>query len=216
MPAMEEEVREAEEEGVKIDHLTIPKRVKGRDGKVTHLECIRAELGDQDESGRRRPVPVKGTEFDIPADTIILSIGQTVDLAPIIDAQDIGITPRSTFRVDPETLQTSLPDVFAGGDCVTGPASVIEAIGAGKKAARSIHRYLRGEPLEEKIYHAVKRMKVEELEVPDEEKETLERPDMPMLDMKRRKTTFEEAELGLTEEMAKNEAKRCLRCDLHE
>ncbi|MBW2259464.1 MAG: FAD-dependent oxidoreductase [Deltaproteobacteria bacterium] len=216
MPAMEEEVREAEEEGVKINYLTIPKRVKGRDGKVTHLECMRAELGEQDESGRRRPVPIKGTEFDIEADTIILSIGQSVDMAHIIDAQDIGITPRNTFRVNPETLQTNMPDVFAGGDCVTGPASVIEAIGAGKKAARTIHQYLRGEPLGEKIYHAVKRMKVEQIEVSDEEKETLERPDMPMLDMKKRKTTFEEAELGLTEEMAKDEAKRCLRCDLHE
>jgi NADPH-dependent glutamate synthase beta subunit-like oxidoreductase len=139
-----------------------------------------------------------------------------VDLTQIIDAQEIGITPRNTFSVDPETLQTNMPDVFAGGDCVTGPASVIEAIGAGKKAARTIHRYLRGEALEEKIYHAVKRMKVEHVEVSDEEKETLQRPDMPMLVLEKRKTTFEEAELGLTEEMARNEAKRCLRCDLHE
>jgi NADPH-dependent glutamate synthase beta subunit-like oxidoreductase len=137
-------------------------------------------------------------------------------MAHIIDAQDIGVTPRNTFRVNPETFQTKIPDVFAGGDCVTGPASVIEAIGAGKKGARTIHRYLRGKPLEKKIYHAVKRMKVEQIEVSDEEKETLKRPDIPMLDMKKRKTTFEEAELGLTEEMAKNEAKRCLRCDLHE
>jgi NADH-quinone oxidoreductase subunit F len=216
MPAGEDEIQLAEQEGVKIRYLTVPKCVKGGDGKVTHLECIRAELGEQDESGRRRPVPVKGTEFDIEADTIILSIGQTVDMAHIIDAQDIGVTSRNTFRVDPETLQTNVPDVFAGGDCVTGPASVIEAIGAGKKAARMIHRYLRGEPLEEKIYHAIKRMKVEQIEVSDKEKETLERPDMPMLDPKKRKTTFQEAELGLTEEMAKNEAKRCLRCDLHE
>jgi NADH-quinone oxidoreductase subunit F len=216
MPAGEEEIQIAEQEGVKIAFLTVPKCVKGRDGKVTHLECIRAELGEQDESGRRRPVPIKGTEFEIEADTLILAIGQTVDMAHIIDAQEIGVTSRNTFRVDPKTLQTNIPDVFAGGDCVTGPASVIEAIGAGKKAARSIHRYLRGESLEEKIYHAVKRMKVEQIEVPDEEKDTLERPEMPMLDPKKRKTTFQEAELGLTEEMAKNEAKRCLRCDLHE
>ena len=216
MPAGEDEIRIAEEEGIKIRFLTIPKRLKGREGKVTHLECIRAELGEQDEGGRRRPVPVKGTEFDIEADTVILSIGQTVDIAPIIDAQEIGVTPRNTFRVNPETLQTNMPDVFAGGDCVTGPASVIEAIGAGKKAARAIHRSLRGETLPEKIYHAVKRMKVERVDVSDEEKEALERPSMPMLALEKRKTTFEEAELGLTEEMAKNEAKRCLRCDLHD
>lgn len=109
-----------------------------------------------------------------------------------------------------------MPDVFAGGDCVTGPASVIEAIAAGKKAAKSIHRFLRGESsLEEKMYHPVKRMKVEEMEVAEEEKEALKRPDMPMLPVEKRKTTFEKAELGLAEEMAQNEAKRCLRCDLH-
>jgi NADH-quinone oxidoreductase subunit F len=216
MPAGEDEIQMAEQEGVKIRFLTIPKCVKGRDGEVTHLECLQAELGEQDESGRRRPVPVKGTEFDIEADTIILAIGQTVDMSHIVEAQEIGVTRRNTFRVDPHTLQTNIPDVFAGGDCVTGPASVIEAIGAGKKAARMIHRYLRNETLEEKTYHAVKRMKVEEIPVSDQEKETLQRPDMPMLDLTKRKTTFEEAELGLTEEMAKDEAKRCLRCDLHE
>jgi NADH-quinone oxidoreductase subunit F len=172
-------------------------------------------LGQQDESGRRRPVPVKGTEFDIEADTIILSIGQTVDLTHIMDAQDIGVTPRSTFRVNPETLQTNMPDVFAGGDCVTGPASVIEAVAAGKKAAKAIHRYLQGESLEEKRYHPAKRMKVEEIEVTEQEKEALKRPGMPMLDVEKRKTTFEQAELGLTEELATNEAKRCLRCDIH-
>ncbi len=215
MPAGEEEIRVTQEEGVKIQYLTIPKRVKGRDGKVTHLECMKAELGKQDESGRRRPVPVKGTEFDLDADTIILAIGQSVDLEPITEAREIGVTPRSTFQIDPKTLQTNMPDVFAGGDCVSGPASVVEAIGAGKKAARSIRRYLEGKSLEEKIYHPIKRMKVEEIEVAEEEKETLKRPDMPMLPVEKRKTTFEKATMGLTDEMARNEAKRCLRCDIH-
>ncbi|MBW1895942.1 MAG: FAD-dependent oxidoreductase, partial [Deltaproteobacteria bacterium] len=214
MPAIEEEVDIAQEEGVKIHYLTIPKRVKGKDGKVTHLECVRAELGRKDESGRRRPIPIKGSEFDLEADMIILSIGQTVDLGLMIEARDIGVTPRNTFQVDPNTFQTNMPDVFAGGDCVTGPASVIEAIGAGKKAAGSIHRYLRGESLEEKMYHPVKRMKVEQLEVSDEEKETLKRPTLRMLSLAKRKTTFESAEPELTEEMARTEPKRCLRCDL--
>ena len=168
-----------------------------------------------DESGRRRPVPVKDTEFDLEADAIILAIGQSVDLGPIIEAREIGITPRSTFRVNPKTLQTEMPDVFAGGDCVTGPASVIEAVAAGKKAARSIRRYLQGETIEKKIYHPAKRMKVEELDVTAEEQERLKRPDMPMLRVEERKTTFKKAEMGFTEEMARNEAKRCLRCDLH-
>lgn len=215
MPASKEEIQITQEEGVKIHFLTIPKRVKGKDGKVTHLECIKAELGKQDESGRRRPVPVKGTEFDLEADTIIRAIGQSVDLGPIIEAHEIGVTPRGTFQVAPRTLRTNMPDVFAGGDCVTGPASVIEAVAAGKKAARSIHRYLQGESLEVKVYHPMKRMKVEELEVAEDEKEALKRPDMPMLPAEKRKSTFEKAELGLTEEMAQNEAKRCLRCDLH-
>ena len=215
MPAGDEEIQAAQEEGVNIHYLTVPKRVKGRDGKVTHLECIRAELGKKDESGRRRSVPVKDTEFELEANTIILAIGQGVDLGPIIEAREIGITPRSTFQVNPKTLQTEMPDVFAGGDCVTGPASVIEAVAAGKKAARSIHRYLQGETIETKIYHPAKRMKVEEIDVTEEEQERLKRPDMPMLPVQERKTTFEKAEMGLTEEMAKNEAKRCLRCDLH-
>jgi NADH-quinone oxidoreductase subunit F len=215
MPAGEEEIRITKEEGVKIHYLTIPKAVKGGDGRVTHLECIRAELGKKDESGRRRPVPVKGTELELSADTIILAVGQSVDLGSIIDVQDIGVSFRRTFEVDGETLQTRLLDVFAGGDCVSGPASVIEAIAAGKKAAGAIHRYLRGESLGKKTYHAVKRMKVEEVEATEEEKETLKRPEMPMLAATKRKTTFEKAELGLTEEMAKNEAKRCLRCDLY-
>ena len=105
--------------------------------------------------------------------------------------------------------------MFADGGCMTGPASVIEAIGAGKKAARSIHRYQQGESLEEKIYHPMKRMKVEEIEVAEEEKETLKRSDMPMLPVEIGKTPFEKAMIGLTDKMAKNEAKRCLRCDLH-
>jgi NADH-quinone oxidoreductase subunit F len=215
MPAGEEEIRIAEEEGVKIHYLTIPKAVKGRDGRVAHLECIRAELGRQDESGRRRPVPVKGTEFDLEADTIILAVGQSVDPDPIVENEAIGISLRRTFEVDPQTMQTTVADVFAGGDCVSGPASVIEAIAAGKKAAKAIHRYLRGESLEEETYHAVKRMKVEEVAATEEEKETLKRPDMPMLSLTKRKTSFERAELGLAEEMAQSEAKRCLRCDLH-
>jgi len=216
MPAGEEEVRVAEEEGVKFHFLSMPKRVKGKAGKVTHLECIRAELGKQDESGRRRPVPVSGTEFDLEADTIILAIGQQVDLEPISEAHEIGVTPRRTFQVDANTLQTATSDVFAGGDCVTGPASVIEAIAAGKKAAGTIQRYLTGQALEKTLYHPVKRMKVEELEASEEEKEALQRPEMPMLPAEKRKSTFEKAELGFSEETARNEAKRCLRCDLQE
>ena len=216
MPAGEEEVRVAEEEGVKFHFLSMPKRVKGKAGKVTHLECIRAELGKQDESGRRRPVPVSGTEFDLEADTIVLAIGQQVDLEPISEAHEIGITPRKTFQVDTNTMQTATSDVFAGGDCVTGPASVIEAIAAGKKAAGTIQRYLAGQALEKTLYHPVKRMKVEELEASEEEKEALQRPEMPMLPAEKRKSTFEKAELGFSEETARNEAKRCLRCDLQE
>jgi len=215
MPAGEEEIRIAEEEGVKMHYLSIPKAIKGVDGRVTHLECIGAELGRQDESGRRRPVPVKGTEFDLEADTIILAVGQRVDLGPIVENQDIDVSLRRTFHVDPKTMQTTAADVFAGGDCVSGPASVIEAIAAGKKAAGAIDRYLRGKPLEEKIYHAVKRMKVEEVEVTEEEKETLKRPDMPLLSPAKRKASFEKAELGLAEERAQKEVKRCLRCDLY-
>jgi len=143
MPANSWEVREAEREGVKIQFLVAPKRILSKDAKLVAIECIRMELGEPDEGGRRRPIPVEGSEFTVELDTMILAIGESPDYSLLPKA--IKITEQKTILVHPLTLETSISGVFAGGDVATGPATVIEAIVAGKKAAHSINDYLTGE-----------------------------------------------------------------------
>jgi len=140
MPAIPWEVTEAEKEGVKLQFLVAPKRIIGENGRVSALECIRMKLGELDETGRKRPVPIEGSEFQIDLDAVILAIGETSDVSFL--PEEIEITEENTIAVDPFTLETSKPGVFAGGDVVLGPATVIEAIVAGKRAAASIDRYL--------------------------------------------------------------------------
>jgi len=143
MPANPWGVKEAESEGVKISFLVSPRKILGKDGRVTAIECIRMELGEPDETGRRRPIPIEGSEFTTELDTVILAIGETPDLSFL--PEEIEISGENTILVDPVTMETNLPGVFAGGDVVSGPATVIEAIVAGKRAALSIDRYLKGE-----------------------------------------------------------------------
>jgi len=143
MPANPYEIKEAEEEGVKIQFLVAPKRILGKNGSVTGLECIKMELGETDETGRRAPKPVEGSEFTVPIDTVILAIGEAPDLSFL--PKEIELGEGNTIAVEPFSTETSLRGVFAGGDCVSGPATVIEAILAGKKAAECIDQYLRGE-----------------------------------------------------------------------
>lgn len=142
VPANPWEVKEAENEGVKFHFLATPKRILGKNRWVSALECIRMELGELDETGRKRPVPIEGSEFQIELDAVILAIGETPDLSFL--PKGIEVTENDTIAVDPFTLETSLPGIFAGGDVVSGPATVIEAIVAGKRVAVSIDRYLRG------------------------------------------------------------------------
>lgn len=143
MPANPWEVSEAEAEGVKIHFLISPKKILGKNKRVAALECIKMSLGDLDESGRRAPVPVEGSEFMMDSDMIILAIGEMPNLTFL--PKEIEITEAGTIAVDPFTMETSMPGVFAGGDVVSGPATVVEAIVAGKRAASSIERYLEGE-----------------------------------------------------------------------
>ncbi|RLI42214.1 hypothetical protein DRO69_10635 [Candidatus Bathyarchaeota archaeon] len=143
MPANSWEVREAEREGVKIQFLVSPKRILSKDAKLVALECIQMELGEPDETGRRRPIPVEGSEFTVELDTMILAIGESPDYSLL--PKTIEISEQKTIIVNPLTLETSIHGVFAGGDVVTGPATVIEAIVAGKRAAQSINNYLTGE-----------------------------------------------------------------------
>lgn len=141
MPAIPWEVKEAENEGVKIEFLVAPKRILGENGKVTAVECIRMLLGEPDESGRRKPVPIEGSEFKHEANMVILAIGETADVSFL--PKDIELNDDGTVWVNPITMETSIRGVFAGGDVATGPATVIEAIRAGKTAAESIDCYLK-------------------------------------------------------------------------
>jgi len=150
MPANPWEIEAAEEEGVKISFLAAPVKIIGKNGKVTGMECVKMRLGKLDASGRRRPVPIEGSEFTIEADTIIPSISQRPDIAFLGDDHGLKISRWDSFVVDPRTMQTNVPDVFAGGDDDTGPSTVIEAIAAGHRAAAGIFDYLNRESDKEK------------------------------------------------------------------
>ncbi len=212
MPANTEEIEEAEHEGVKIIYLANPTSLSGENGKVKSVECVRMELGDYDASGRRRPVPVKGSEFVMDVDAVIAAIGQVPDLSFLPPDNGLETTRGQTFVVDPVTLAASRPGIFAGGDAVTGAATVIEAMAAGEKAAVSIHKYLRGKSMtEDRIRPPDKRVEIPKaVETPEEKG----RVRMPCLALKRRLSGFEEVNLGYSRKKAVEEAKRCLRCDL--
>ena len=212
MPANVEEIAEAEYEGVKIIYLAAPTRILSESGRVKSMECIRMELGEYDASGRRRPIPIRGSEFLMDIDAVIAAIGQLPDLSLLLPDSGLETTKGQTFVVDPVTLATSRPGIFAGGDVVTGPATVIEAIAAGEKAAISIGRYLRGKSMtEDRLRQPEKRVEIPRaVETPEEKG----RVRIPTLALKRRLGGFEEVNLGYSTEMAIEEAKRCLRCDL--
>ncbi|NWG11528.1 FAD-dependent oxidoreductase [Candidatus Bathyarchaeota archaeon] len=141
MPAIPWEVKEAEDEGVKIEFLVAPKKFLGKNGKVSAVECVRMQLGELDESGRRKPIPIEGSEFTFEVDMVILAIGEAPDLEFL--PKEIELNEDGTIWVNPITMETSVQGVFAGGDAVTGPATVIEAIRAGKCAVESIENYLK-------------------------------------------------------------------------
>jgi len=140
MPAIPWEVSEAEKEGVKIEFLASPKRFIGENGKLKAVECLRMQLGEPDASGRRKPIPIEGSEFTEEADTAILAIGESPDVSFL--PEEVELNPDGTVWINPITMETTMKGVFAGGDVATGPATVIEAVLAGKKAAYSIAKYL--------------------------------------------------------------------------
>jgi heterodisulfide reductase subunit A len=206
MPAIPSEIEEMEREGVRIRFLAAPVKVLSKDDRVTGIQCIRMELGEPDTSGRRRPIPIKGSGFTIDTDNVIIAIGQGVDKAML--PKELAYTAGGTLSVDPVTLQTNIDGVFAGGDVVSGPAGVITAIAAGKEAAISIDRYLRGVDLKEGRPEVRERVK----EVSKEGVAKEARVPMPMLELGKRTGSFAEVELGLNEALAVAEAKRCLNC----
>ena len=214
MPAFEEEIESAIEEGIGIKFLTAPTRVLTQNGKVIGVECIQMKLGDLDASGRRRPIPIEGSEFSIELNTLIPAIGERPDTSFVSDKDNLNISKWNTILVNKETLLSDRMGVFAGGDVVTGPRTVVEAISAGKTAAESIEKYLEGKSLTKEYKLTRPSLYVEPVELTEEEIEEAKRPELSKLSVKQRQKNFKEVELTLTEEMAVKEARRCLRCEL--
>jgi NADH-quinone oxidoreductase subunit F len=215
MPAYPEEIEAGLEEGIKIEYLVAPVRVRIRDEKVVGVECIRMKLGEKDSSGRAKPVPIPGSEFQIPADTLILAISERAYTPYLKDSDGLTLSPEwGTIIVDPASMATTRPGVFAGGDVVSGPSSVVEAMAAGKIAALSIESYLEGRPLTRP--HNVTRpsLYVEPVKLTEEEAQNTKRAKMPHLPPAKRRSGHEEIETGFTKELALKEARRCLRCEL--
>lgn len=210
MPAWEEEISAAEAEGAVISYLSAPQEILVRGGQVEGLRCIRMELGEPDSSGRRRPVPLPGSEYDIPCDQIIPAIGQRPDLTAIEDSTGIGISRWGTVEVDPLTYATAREGVFAGGDLQTGPWVAIGAVAAGREAAISIGRYLDGMDMREGREPDIKE---EPVFRPIPENEPVRaRVRMPVIDAGERRSGFKEVETGYEEENGRYEAERCLNC----
>ncbi len=211
MPAYEEEIEEALAEGIRVHYLTAPVRIVGEGGRVTGFECIRTELGEPDASGRRRPVPVEGSEFTIDCDAVVPAIGQRTDGAWVREEDALSPTRWSTLEVHPDTMETSLDGVFAAGDAVTGPATVIEAVAAGRRAADAIERYLLGEDLSVPAEAAPRKTGEDWADIPAGLPRE-DRAEPGLLDVKERTASFAEVNTGLPEDEARREARRCLNC----
>ena len=210
MPAWEEEIQAAEVEGTQITYLAAPQEVLTRDGRVVGLRLIRMELSEPDSSGRKRPIPVPGSEYDIEIDQLIPAIGQRPDLSSLEEVTGLTFSRWGTTEVDSVSYATELEGVFAGGDLQTGPWVAIGAIGAGKEAAESIQRFIDGQDLvagrepvvnENPIYRPV-----------PEQEPIAARAKMPELVAEKRRGNFNEVELGYEEAAGQAEAARCLNC----
>ena len=238
MPVTPLEYNEAVEEGVKFHFLASPTRIVGDNRAVKGLECIRMRLGDADETGRRRPVPIEGSEFFAPADTVIAAVGQAPDLSFLAPDIKLEVARWGALKVNWNTLCTNIPWIFAGGDFVTGPTTVIQAIAAGRRGAIAIDKYLqkdssrveipderlevvfkvtRGERITLRSMVQKRDPMVEPAQKDMEKEETTElkpRTPVQMLPPDARIEGFDEIEINYSEQQAREEAKRCLRCDL--
>jgi heterodisulfide reductase subunit A-like polyferredoxin len=219
MPANPWEIEEAEKEGIHLRLLTSPVEVVADQGRVKGVRCLKMELGESDSSGRRRPIPVKGSDFIIPADTMIAAVAQAPEISFLDESHGLEVTPKGTFAVDPLTLATNRPGVFAGGDVARGPWILIQAIADGRRGALSIDRYLRGVSLltpREQIPLPVVDLSREEIKQWVERGEVDLRPrtTIPMVSKEERIRDFREVEQVLSEEQARQEAARCLACGI--
>lgn len=223
MPAEEDEFDDAVAEGVQFEYLVAPTRVLSEDGRLRGLECVTMQLGEPDSSGRPRPIPIEGSEHERYFDTVIVSISQQPDQHWYGDRSSarpsMAFTRWDTFEVDAESLQTSVPGVFAGGDAVMGPATIVEAMGQGRRAAESVDKYLRARPLEGFTTHMPpadpsrgfeKRPYAQSPAYDDMPKAP--RASMPKRDPGERLADYREVDQGLSKEEAIREAQRCLHC----
>ncbi len=211
MPVDPRELEQVEEEGIHVHYLTQPIRVLSKDGiRVSGVHCIRNRLGDPEKDGRRRPIPVEGTEFDIDIDLLIPAVSQSPDISFLPEEIGLEISKWDRLSVNPETFETNVHGILAGGDFVTGPRDVIRVIADGRKAALSIHSYLSGEEFEKKpaYFTAVSEVKID----PDLEK--IPRQKIDTTPVQERRSVDKEVELGFSKEVAVKEAIRCLQCHL--
>ncbi|NLP44059.1 MAG: FAD-dependent oxidoreductase [Peptococcaceae bacterium] len=216
MPAEPYEVEEALHEGVQMYFLTAPSRIVSEGGRKI-LHCIKMTLGEPDRSGRRRPIPIEGSEVAFEADTIIGAIGQSTNTQFLYHDLPVKLNKWGDIEIDGKTFQTSEVNIFAGGDCVTGPATVIQAVAAGRHAAESMDSFLmKGYVKEQPIDYSCSRGSLEDLPKWEfEEMPKLKRAVMPKLPLEERQNNFKKVELGLDEQTAREEARRCLRCGCH-
>ena len=214
MLVTEVEYNEAVAEGIQVNFLVSPTRVVTDSWKAIGLECIRMRLAEPDAGGRRRPVPISGSEFFVEADTVVAAVGQAPDLSFLPPDSALERTRWETLVVNTNTLATNVPGAFAGGDFVTGPGTVIDAIAAGRRGAIAIDKYLQGDTSRVQMYDLRTEMMEEVVNREEETWETQPRLEVPRLPIQERKQGFVEIELGFSEEKARQEARRCLRCDL--
>ena len=218
MPAQVEEVRAALEEGIELQELVAPVQLLGFAGKLQGVRCQRMILSELDEKGRRKPVPVLGTEFDLPVDIVLVAIGEAPDPSFLPEGTSVGVAPWGGLLINPVTLATGAPGVFAAGDVTYGPKTIIHAAAHGRKAAQSMHAYLRKLSPSE-----VTEMPEDEFQtastLPSDGSITLDlrptpREVMPLRSADAAHDRSIEFAMGFTEEQARREASRCLRCDL--
>jgi formate dehydrogenase beta subunit len=218
MPANPEEVEDAREEGIDFLFLTQPVSILSEQGRMTGLKCIHMELGERDRSGRQRPVPVEGSEFDLVGDTLIPAIGQIANLDWLSPHDGIEFTRRGAIKVNPETMMTSRPGVFSAGDAVSGPLTVVHGLAGGKRAAYMIHQYVTTGScsvteqnwMDDLIANIEKDYGVlVTARTPSREGGTVVRK---KLDARERIANFLEVDSGFTQRGSYIEASRCLRC----
>jgi formate dehydrogenase beta subunit len=218
MPAQAEELRAALAEGIQLHELVTPIQILGEGGQVRAIRCQTMSLREPDASGRRQSVPVPGSEFDLPVTTVLVAIGEAPDPSFLPEGTSVGVAPWGGLLINPLTLATGAPGVFAAGDVTYGPKSIIQAAAHGRKAAQSIHAYLR------------KLSPGQVTEMPEDETQTVSAlpPDgritldlrttareiMPLRNGGAARARAVESATGFTEEQARREAGRCLRCDL--